>query len=100
LRKEIETSGGQAYVASADVASRDGATELAEQVRKIAGITEKARNLDSSRSAFTQTTKSAFKLPPNAKRQTPNAKRRTPNAERRTPNAKRLPNSLAGNHVK
>jgi len=36
LRKEIETSGGQAHVVSADLASPDGATRLAEQVRKIA----------------------------------------------------------------
>jgi NAD(P)-dependent dehydrogenase (short-subunit alcohol dehydrogenase family) len=35
LRKEIETSGGQAYTVSADLASPDGATGLAEQVRKI-----------------------------------------------------------------
>jgi len=36
LRKEIETSGGQAQIVSADLASPDGATRLAEQVRKIA----------------------------------------------------------------
>lgn len=36
LRKEIETSGGQAHIVSADLASPDGATRLAEQVRKIA----------------------------------------------------------------
>lgn len=35
LRKEIETSGGRAHIVSADLASPDGATELAEQVRKI-----------------------------------------------------------------
>ena len=36
LRKEIETSGGQADIVSADLALPDGATRLAEQVRKIA----------------------------------------------------------------
>ena len=36
LRKEIETSGGQAHIVSADLALPDGATRLAEQVRKIA----------------------------------------------------------------
>jgi 3-oxoacyl-[acyl-carrier protein] reductase len=36
LRKEIETSGGQAQIVSADLASPDGPTRLAEQVRKIA----------------------------------------------------------------
>ena len=35
LRKEIETSGGRAHIVSADLASPDGATGLAEQVRKI-----------------------------------------------------------------
>jgi 3-oxoacyl-[acyl-carrier protein] reductase len=37
LRKEIETSGGQADLLSADLASPDGATKLAEQVREILG---------------------------------------------------------------
>jgi 3-oxoacyl-[acyl-carrier protein] reductase len=36
LRKEIETSGGQAHIVSADLALPDGAIRLAEQVRKIA----------------------------------------------------------------
>jgi len=35
LRKEIETSGGRAHIVSADLASPDGATGLAEQVRKV-----------------------------------------------------------------
>ena len=35
LRTEIETSGGQADILSADLASPDGATNLAAQVRKI-----------------------------------------------------------------
>ena len=37
LRKEIETSGGQADTLSADLASPEGATNLAEQVREITG---------------------------------------------------------------
>ena len=36
LRKKIEKSGGQAHTVSADLALPDGATRLAEQVRKIA----------------------------------------------------------------
>jgi NAD(P)-dependent dehydrogenase (short-subunit alcohol dehydrogenase family) len=36
LRKEIETSGGQADIVSTDLALPDGATRLAQQVRKIA----------------------------------------------------------------
>ena len=35
LRLEIETAGGQADTLSADLASPDGATKLAEQVREI-----------------------------------------------------------------
>jgi NAD(P)-dependent dehydrogenase (short-subunit alcohol dehydrogenase family) len=35
LREQIETSGGQADTVSADLASPDGATRLAEQVRNI-----------------------------------------------------------------
>jgi NAD(P)-dependent dehydrogenase (short-subunit alcohol dehydrogenase family) len=35
LRREIETSGGQAHIVCADLASSDGATRLAEQVCKI-----------------------------------------------------------------
>jgi NAD(P)-dependent dehydrogenase (short-subunit alcohol dehydrogenase family) len=37
LRKEIEASGGQADLLSADLASPDGATKLAEQAREIVG---------------------------------------------------------------
>jgi 3-oxoacyl-[acyl-carrier protein] reductase len=37
LRKEIEASGGQADLVSADLASPDGATKLAEQAREIVG---------------------------------------------------------------
>lgn len=37
LRKEIETSGGQADLLSVDLALTNGATQLAEQVREIAG---------------------------------------------------------------
>jgi 3-oxoacyl-[acyl-carrier protein] reductase len=37
LRKEIETSGGQADTVSADLAAPDGATNLAKEVREIAG---------------------------------------------------------------
>jgi 3-oxoacyl-[acyl-carrier protein] reductase len=37
LRKEIEASGGQADLLSADLASPDGVTKLAEQAREIVG---------------------------------------------------------------
>ena len=37
LRKEIEASGGQADTLSADLAAPDGATNLAKEVREIAG---------------------------------------------------------------
>jgi NAD(P)-dependent dehydrogenase (short-subunit alcohol dehydrogenase family) len=37
LRKEIERSGGQADTVSADLAAPDGATNLAKEVREIAG---------------------------------------------------------------
>ena len=37
LCKDIETTGGQAYIVSADLASPEGATRLAERAREIAG---------------------------------------------------------------